>query len=76
MRRIARTLHAWLGRWLTEDQPADSPPPTECEPPETMPVRILVSQFPITRDLDEEREADAWYRAHFKINGVPWDGRR
>jgi hypothetical protein len=63
--RIARALHAWLGRWLEDAD--DSPPPTERtgEPLK----KILVSQFPITRDPDEEEEAEAWYRAHFTING-------
>jgi hypothetical protein len=64
--RILTALHAALGRWL-----AHAPPPVRrkgkcswfgCDPD------TLRTALP--RDPDEE-EAEAWYRAHFRINGQP-----
>lgn len=65
VRRIARALHAWLGRRLAEaDQPVAPKRKSyswfDCEP----------GAFAPPKSADEE-EAEAFYRTHFKSNGRP-----
>jgi hypothetical protein len=84
--RILRALHAALGRWLAQVDPltpkgkprarksprkrGNQHTPDSNERKRYTFFDLPPDAFRSMRDPDEE-EADAWYRAHFRINGRP-----
>ncbi len=64
--RVLRVLHSVLGRWLAQaDQRAERNSKRSWFGCDSDALRVA-----LPRDPDEE-DAEAWYRAHFKINGQP-----